>query len=600
MEYKYIANLIAMERHKKDLSAVEVCDGLCSSGVFSKIENGSHRGDIHLIIAILQRLGMNGGKAGRYLCRDEYDEMYDRFIILEYIKSRYLVQAEEELNKYRKKHCNNNQLNKQFAEYMEARIAELEGDLNTALKKYEFTVLYTKPKYNEDISYKCVSVYEFFMLANIARLNAELGKNDVAASIYDKLHKYCKSNEFEEWNFVCIYPKLLNEMLMTVYPPENMGNYERRMWLNEIGEALSVLRKTSRLHYVCSLIEKRNMLIDLMGMEPDEQLSIFMADIIKLREKNNITYDLFEWYPYYIDGGFYSAEKMLGERRCLKGITVEKMSDGVCTVETASRILNMKVSAQYNTVTKLFNNIELQGVMCEDILVSDDLETHKMWDVLVQCSQIEDYITAGKVFEKLKKKLDDSIKINQMVLKYKAAELEIQEKDTEYKKNAQIYEQILGFSINKIEDITVFTNIECMIINRFFYWMDRGKEYSQLDIYEKMCEVYQKKNGVMRRAFASECERLLVNCANYEGNAGEYEKSTCHAYQGIALELECERCDALSTLLYCIPWNHVASGKIADSKDIELCEYAYQIAWYLQENQRMQLYRKWIETNRNK
>lgn len=104
----------------------------------------------------------------------------------------------------------------------------------------------------------------------------------------------------------------------------------------------------------------------------------------------------------------------------------------------------------------------------------------------------------------------------------------------------------------------------------------------------------------MRRAFASEYERLLVNCANYEGNAGEYEKSTCHAYQGIALELECERCDALSTLLYCIPWNHVASGKIADSKDIELCEYAYQIAWYLQENQRMQLYRKWIEKNRNK
>ena len=600
MEYKYIANLIAMERHKKDLSAVEVCDGLCSSGVFSKIENGSHRGDIHLIIAILQRLGINGGKAGRYLCRDEYDEMYDRFIILEYIKSRYLVQAEEELNNYRKKHCNNNQLNKQFAEYMEARIAELEGDLNTALKKYEFTVSYTKPKYNEDISYKCVSVYEFFMLANIARLNAELGKKDVAASIYDKLHKYCKSNEFEEWNFVCIYPKLLNEMLMTVYTPENMGNYERRMWLSEIGEALSVLRKTSRLHYVCSLIEKRNMLIDLMGMEPDEQWSIFMADIIKLREKNNITYDLFEWYPYYIDGGFYSAEKMLGERRCLKCITVEKMSDGVCTVETASRILNMKVSAQYNTVTKLFNNIELQGVMCEDILVSDDLETHKMWDVLVQCSQIEDYITAGKVFEKLKKKLDDCIKINQMVLKYKAAELEIQEKDTEYKNNAQIYEQILGFSINKIEDITVFTNIECMIINRFFYWMDRGREYSQLDIYEKMCEVYQKKNGVMRRAFASEYERLLVNCANYEGNAGEYEKSTCHAYQGIALELECERCDALSTLLYCIPWNHVASGKIADSKDIELCEYAYQIAWYLQENQRMQLYRKWIEKNRNK
>lgn len=587
-----------MERNKKDLSAVEVCDGLCSSGVFSKIENGSHRGDIHLIIAILQRLGINGGKAGRYLCRDEYDEMYDRFIILEYIKSRYLVQAEEELNKYRKKHCNNNRLNKQFAEYMEARIAELEGDLNTALKKYEFTVSYTKPKYNEDISYKCVSVYEFFMLANIARLNAELGKNDVAASIYDKLHKYCKSNEFEEWNFVCIYPKLLNEMLMTVYPPENMGNYERRMWLNEIGEALSVLRKTSRLHYVCSLIEKRNMLIDLMGMEPDEQWSIFMADIIKLREKNNITYDLFEWYPYYIDGGFYSAEKMLGERRCLKGITVEKMSDGVCTVETASRILNMKVSAQYNTVTKLFNNIELQGVMCEDILVSDDLETHKMCDVLVQCSQIKDYITAGKVFEKLKKKLDDSIKINQMLLKYKGIELEIQKENTACRENARMYEDMLGFPIEKINDITIFTNIESMIINKFFYWKDREKEYSKLAVYERMCEAYCANNYLFSRAFSSEYEKILVNCSNYEGNSGNYEKSKEYAYQGITLELECERCYVLPTLLYCIAWNNSEDDHLVTSEDIELCECAYQIAWYLQENHRMQLYRRWIQKHK--
>ena len=79
---------------------------------------------------------------------------------------------------------------------------------------------------------------------------------------------------------------------------------------------------------------------------------------------------------------------------------------------------------------------------------------------------------------------------------------------------------------------------------------------------------------------------------------GQYLRSNDYSEQGIRLELECERTHVLSTFLYCIPWNNVKSGKRASEEDIELCECAYQFAWYLRENKRMIFYRKWIDNNK--
>ena len=86
METEYIGNMIAYERNRRGLTAEVVHRGICEQSVYSRIENGNYTGDIHLVMAVLGRLGISGSKAGKYLCRDEYDEMQARFNVLEYIR----------------------------------------------------------------------------------------------------------------------------------------------------------------------------------------------------------------------------------------------------------------------------------------------------------------------------------------------------------------------------------------------------------------------------------------------------------------------------------------------------------------------------------
>lgn len=93
METRYIGKLIQCERMKSGLSASAVYKGLCDLNIYDKIEKGKYTGDIHLIRLVLQRLGISASIAGKYLCRDEYDEMLSRFNILEFIKEGRLDKA---------------------------------------------------------------------------------------------------------------------------------------------------------------------------------------------------------------------------------------------------------------------------------------------------------------------------------------------------------------------------------------------------------------------------------------------------------------------------------------------------------------------------
>lgn len=105
---------------------------------------------------------------------------------------------------------------------------------------------------------------------------------------------------------------------------------------------------------------------------------------------------------------------------------------------------------------------------------------------------------------------------------------------------------MLGFHIGDINKITIFTDIEAMIINAYFGCMDRLGNYDNLSIYENLCKVFADRDR-MNRGMAGIYESILVRCANYVGNMGQYLRSNDYSEQGIRLELECERTHVLST-----------------------------------------------------
>ena len=79
----YVGGVIRNERLRLGINVNDVCDGICSVPVYSKIESGEYAGYIHVLRALCQRLGINQDRCGTYFPQAEYDEMMDRQYILE-------------------------------------------------------------------------------------------------------------------------------------------------------------------------------------------------------------------------------------------------------------------------------------------------------------------------------------------------------------------------------------------------------------------------------------------------------------------------------------------------------------------------------------
>ena len=594
MEENYIGKLIEYERVRQGMSAYTVCSGLCDLNMYDRLEQGEDIGDIHVVRLVLQRLGISAGLAGRYLCRDEYDEMSARFNILEYLRVNQLIEAEDAVKKYESQYCAHNNLNRQFRMYMEARIAEFHGDREKALMQYAAATALTIGDYR-GTEFTCISMYEYFLLANVARLDALLGHTAEAEFLYERLLAYIKRKKADLWTMACIYPKTICEMLR-INTPQNMGDYDRQIWLEECNEAVRILRDTERLHFISPLLRNRRTLLELLGEKSDGQWDSFLEHYEWLRDKYNVTGELLEWYPYYnSDWELYPVEKLIDERRRLYGMTVEELADGVCATETVSRIINRRVSPKRSTVEALLDKLELGGVLSENVIVSGDWEAHRLWNYMVQSQSINDYVTGKKLNDRLKKMIDANIPINKRVLDYKNVEIKMSENAEDYKEYALMHEKMLGFCIEDINKLTIFTKIEIMIINRYFYCMDKVRDYSKLGALKTMCDIYR---GNLGRAFACDCEGIFARCANFMGNEGDFDFSNIYSELGIMLELHCERTYCLSSLIYCIPWNNnVESGEKVSEDDIKMCECAYWIAWMLREKGRMNVYDCWIKAN---
>lgn len=74
-EYKenYIGELVKNERKRRGLSSKAVCSGICSMGVYSKLESGVYAGNVHVLRAVFERLGIDTERSGTYLagkCRN--------------------------------------------------------------------------------------------------------------------------------------------------------------------------------------------------------------------------------------------------------------------------------------------------------------------------------------------------------------------------------------------------------------------------------------------------------------------------------------------------------------------------------------------------
>ena len=620
----YIGKIIENERTKRGLSVNDVCNGICSAAVCSKLESGEYAGGIHILRALCQRLGINSDRCGTYLPQAEYDEMMDRLYILENIKDGSLDMAQKNIERYKASY-KNIPLNNQFILFMNGRIAELDGKFIEGLELYAAALHVTMPEYENLENLSCITIYEAYMFFGIARISAKLGNTEAACRIYKLLISYCEASGAEKWNLVCIYPKAVCELAACV-GLQNMTVEDKRDKLECCISALDMLKETARLYYIrpllTNIIELNDSLNDnvkeLACNNVEGDVCGAIRDNIKDTNKStvkNIAYDtlscrellecvdelfrkykhereLFEWYPYYVDSGFRCVNQLIDERRRMHGMSIEELAGTNQSARNVQRIVKGQSSPSYRTSKELLDKLGLKGVLRSDVIVADKLEAYRLWDELEACIKQQNSEHADNIIEQLINELDISVEINDIALKYIVLYWQLRENKITTSQMLEGLEKLLPFNIEKIGNYKFLIKHEKMILHDYIVCMDMMNKYDNLIDFDKL--TMDMQDSLSKKQFAGSYEEACVRCANLYGNAAKYEISNKIAEDGIRIDVECERMRPLSTLLYCEAWNNKERGEVTEN-DIALCRCAYQIAKLNQNEKRMSIYREWLE-----
>lgn len=620
----YIGKIIENERTKRGLSVNDVCNGICSAAVCSKLESGEYAGGIHILRALCQRLGINSDRCGTYLPQAEYDEMMDRLYILENIKDGSLDMAQKNIERYKASY-KNIPLNNQFILFMNGRIAELDGKFVEGLELYAAALHVTMPEYENLENLSCITIYEAYMFFGIARISAKLGNTEAACRIYKLLISYCEVSGAEKWNLVCIYPKAVCELAACV-GLQNMTVEDKRDKLECCISALDMLKETARLYYIrpllTNIIELNDSLNDnvkeLACNNVEGDVCGAIRDNIKDTNKStvkNIAYDtlscrellecvdelfrkykhereLFEWYPYYVDSGFRCVNQLIDERRRMHGMSIEELAGTNQSARNVQRIVKGQISPSYRTSKELLDKLGLKGVLRSDVIVADNLEAYRLWDELQRNIAKCDYSYAKMLLVQLKSMLDTSIEINCIMMEYLKIWLEMLKDKTNVPQDMPKLEKLLPFKICEIGNYKYIIKHERLILTTYIAFMGTLKKYESIPCYENM--TVWEEDDLSKKMFAGIFENLSSRYANFYGNVGNYAESNEIADDGIRIELECERMQSLNTMLYCIAWNDGKQQKITNDS-INLCKWAYELAKFKRMNSQMNIYENWLK-----
>lgn len=589
----YFVWLLKYERERRSLSVNDICEGICSKGIYNKLENGGTSGSTHLIRTLFQRVGINADRCGIYLKLDEFRELSDRQNILEGLHSGDVCAAKKLLEIYEVQY-GNNCFSAQFCTYMRARLAQLEGDDESAILLYNRALKATMPDYDNIKVVKCISVYEAFMMLNIAGLEYKRGHIAKAEEIYAILLDYCHSSNAESWNMACIYPKAVCGMLDIIASGRAHRDEYSRMYQHALA-ALSVLKETSRLHYIRPLL--RYMLVlaqdnDKGRLEEYEELLEGCECFFKMQGHD---YELFEWYPYYIDCGFCLVNDLINERRIMHGMTIEELAGTDCSARNLQRIIMKQVSPSCRTSRMLLDKLGLKGALRSDVIVADNIRAYKLWDELVECEIKKDYERKKIVSDNLCKILNKSMQLNCMVIGFEKILAEAAEGGLTYEEIAKRCEELLPFKMSDATKYKILLPIERMIIKKYISCMDRLKRYDNLDVLDTLLSNCAD-NDLDRKRYARDYESFISCFASCWGNVGEYDKSDELAKTGIRVEAECERMHSLASLLYCMVWNNGQRGNIT-SQDMTMCKMAYVFEKYKNNTSKMEFLKRWIDNH---
>lgn len=235
---------------------------------------------------------------------------------------------------------------------------------------------------------------------------------------------------------------------------------------------------------------------------------------------------------------YYNANLVIGLTRKALGITQEKLSEGICAVETYSRIENGHHSVKKSTYRELMKRMGRTAETRYTVCVGEDGMLLDERTELERAFKRYDYEAAERYLGQMKEKASDNLLTKQYIARAEAL--------VEYYKGI-IFEEKLIDRLDKVMQITIPDYDKYLKIDKVFPFvlpelltlLNMGNAYQRLGELSKSLELY----------------RVVLACleANYMGEPDKFTlQITVRNNIAIVYEMEEKNQEALAEIDACL------------------------------------------------
>lgn len=560
-----IGRLLYGIRTKYQISVNDICRGICGVSTYCMYENDEMIPDILSVNMFLDRMGFGTLGVSAYISKKEA-------VYFQWREStRECIQSEKYKNLSKLSECMptknmmlNEKIRQQYDWFLKGIIAEKKAlDFESAKEYYEQALrctcsfLIESEKIEGALGVTELHIYAIYL--NLLRQMNPKEKNQIACRLF-QLIKYVQTHFAEEQQKVKIYP-----LLVCLWGDLTMeGNSEKNRY-EIFDQTFQLLRRRKSLYCLLDIMRLRI----LSGVKEKRSMTREQGEL-------QILQSFFEEFGYRAQSRIYVPQaneimlehvgQYLSTERKKVNYTQEKISDGICSVESYSRIENGRKPTR-NNYKALTEKIGTENRYYIELVNTGNIDALLLRREISYELFMEKNERLPELLEELKTVLGEKeVAKNRQYLEYIETCIERRNNHISEKECCQEYIKILAYSLDENligENKHIYTKIEINLINHIAVCLSRTGEKEQAT---RLIKLFLKDIEQAKTCKYHEAKLAKLNYGKWLSDAGEYVEAERIFSEGVSQIVERDRAELLDQYIGEMAYNEYL---INDSKKDE-------------------------------
>lgn len=563
-----IGRLLYGIRTKYQISVNDICRGICGVSTYCMYENDEMIPDILSVNMFLDRMGFGILGLTAYISEKEVvyfkwkestracirNENYKKLVML----LEHMPTGNVSLNK---------KIREQYAWFIKGIVAEKDtADLKKATECYEKALectcgfLIKSQKIEGTFSVREIHIYAIY-LNLLCKVNPK-EKEEVISRFY-QLMQYVNVHYVEEQQKVRIYPLLVclwgNLVIEGKDTEGSFEIFEKTLELLRKQKSLYCLLEIMRLHILVGLKEKR--------------------DMSKEQEDIKILQSFFEEFGYRAQSQIYVPQsneimlehvgQYLSTERKKVNYTQEKISDGICSVESYSRIENGRKPTR-NNYKALTEKIGTENRYYIELVNTGNIDALLLRREISYELFMEKNERLPELLEELKTVLGEKeVAKNRQYLEFFQVSIEENTGRKTWNQCCDMFRNILSYTMNEKEigkKRHVYTMLEINLIDHISVCMAKdGKSEEAMHL----IKAFLDDMDFMKTEKYYETFLAKLNYARWRSDRGNFDEAECIYREGIEQRIRRNKTELLDEYIGEYAYNKYLKNNINEKQDVK-------------------------------